>query len=178
MDDLANYLLDIIQNSIQARSTMIKLSIIEDEVLKIKIIDNGIGMSEKVLNQVTSPFYTTRTTRKVGLGLPLIKMLCEQTDGDFRIESTEGLGTSLYLMMHHHHIDMPPMGNLGEMIYTISIHQDVSEFIFTYEKNQKKYTYQLTEIRRILGETLTTYSVMQGLIEHINQEIELRRGDL
>jgi hypothetical protein len=178
MDDLATYLLDIVQNSIQAKASMIQLSVVEEDELKIKVIDNGIGMSDTVLAQVTSPFYTTRTTRRVGLGLPLIKMLCEQTDGDFRLESTEGLGTSLYLMMHHHHIDMPPIGNLGEMIYTISIHQDVSEFIFTYESRQNKYTYQLSEIKRIFGQTLTTYSIMQGLIDHINQEIELRRGGL
>lgn len=87
MDDLATYLYDLLQNSIAAKSKTIELSMIEDLNLTIIIKDDGKGIDEKDINHVTSPFYTTRTTRKVGLGLSFIKMLTEQTDGTFRIES-------------------------------------------------------------------------------------------
>lgn len=176
MDDLAAYLLDIIQNSIAAQSNVIALSIEERDNLVIIIEDDGVGMSEHVLSQVTSPFYTTRTTRKVGLGLSFVKMLCEQTDGQFTLSSTEGLGTSLKLMMNHQHIDMPPFGNLGEMIYTVSIHQDVSEFLFSYTGPGGKFSYRLSEVRRMFQETLATFDVMQGIIEWINYEINTVRG--
>jgi hypothetical protein len=176
MDDLAAYLLDIIQNSITAQSNLIALSIEERENLSITIEDDGVGMSEKVLSQVTSPFYTTRTTRKVGLGLPLVKMLCEQTEGQFHLSSTEGLGTTLKMILNHKHIDMPPFGNLGEMIYTVSIHQDVSEFLFSFSSQEGKFSYRLSEVRRMFQETLATYDVMQGIIEWINNEINTIRG--
>lgn len=176
MDDLASYLLDIIQNSIAAQSDLITISIEEKENLSIVIEDDGIGMSDDMLKKVTSPFFTTRTTRKVGLGLPLVKMLCEQTDGQFHLSSTEGLGTTLKLVMNHHHIDMPPFGNLGEMIYTVSIHQDVHEFLFSYQGPHGWFRYRLSEARRIFEETLTTYDVMQGVMSWINQEINHVRG--
>jgi hypothetical protein len=176
MDDLAAYLLDIIQNSITARSNLILLSIEEKENLSIIIQDDGIGMSDVVLSQVTSPFYTTRTTRKVGLGLPLVKMLCEQTEGQFHLTSTEGLGTTLKLILNHRHIDMPPWGNLGEMIYTVSIHQDVSEFLFSLTSLHGTFSYRLSEVRRMFQETLATYDVMQGITTWINHEINTIRG--
>jgi hypothetical protein len=176
MDDLAAYLLDIIQNSIAAQSNLIALSIEEKNQLTIIVEDDGIGMSEKVLEQVTSPYFTTRTTRKVGLGLPLVKMLCEQTEGQFHLTSTEGLGTTLKLMLNHRHIDMPPFGNLGEMIYTVSIHQDVSEFLFSYIGPKGKFTYRLSEIKRMFLETLATFNVMQGIMSWINTEINTIRG--
>jgi hypothetical protein len=177
MDDLSLYLLDLVQNSIAARASAIELSIIEDNMLHISIIDNGVGMDSKTLEQVTSPFYTTRKTRKVGLGLSLIKMLAEQTDGMFSIQSELNQGTILQLSFNHHHLDMPPFGNLGEMAYMISIHQDVNNFTFTYEKNGEHYIYSLSEMKSLLGESIFEHSMMLALIELINQEIEKIRGN-
>jgi len=178
MDDLSLYLLDIVQNSIAARASAIALTIIEKDMLHISIVDNGIGMDPKTLEQVTSPFYTTRKTRKVGLGLSLVKMLTEQTDGTFSIQSVLHEGTTLKLSFNHHHLDMPPYGNLGEMVYMISIHQDVIDFTFTYEKNGEHYIYSLSEMKSLLGESIFDHSMMLALIELINQEIEKIRGNL
>lgn len=177
MDDLSLYLLDLVQNSIAARASSIELIIIENEKLYITIKDNGIGMDEKTLKQVTSPFYTTRQTRKVGMGLPLIKMLTEQTEGSFDITSFPNQGTTLHLSFNHHHLDMPPFGNLGEMVYFVSIHQDVVNFTFSYEKNGESYIYNLASMKELLKETIYTHSMMQMLIELINQEIEKIRGN-
>jgi len=177
MDDLSLYLLDLLQNSIAARASVIELHMIEDQLLHIIIKDNGIGMDSKTLEQVTSPFYTTRKTRKVGMGLSLIKMLTEQTEGTFSIISEPNLGTTLSLSLNHHHMDMPPIGNLGETIYMTSIHQDIKEFVFSYEKDNRSYHYSLTEIKNMLGDSIYQYSMMQDLIELINHEIENIRGN-
>ncbi len=176
MDNLADYLLDLIQNSIRAEAKLITLSIELDQMLKVVIKDNGKGMSKELLALVDSPFYTTRTTRKVGLGLPLIKMLTEQTDGSFLIESKLGYGTSLTLNFNPLSIDMPLIGNLGELIYTIIIHQDVKEFIFVYKVKEKKVTFKKSKLTEIFKETLFDYPVIQALIEYMNQEINQVRG--
>ncbi|MBU1143454.1 MAG: ATP-binding protein [Firmicutes bacterium] len=173
MDDLATYLLDIIQNSISANSSWIHLSIEIHDDLKIAIKDNGKGMTDEVLKKATSPFFTTRTTRTVGLGLSFLKMLCEETNGTFAIDSKENFGTNLYMTLDYLHPDIPPIGNLGELIYTLTIHQDVDEFIFDFHYKNYNYHYACSEMKAMFKETLTTYSIMQALIEFINQEIHI-----
>ncbi|MBN2300181.1 MAG: sensor histidine kinase [Acholeplasmataceae bacterium] len=176
MDDLSLYLQDLIQNSIAANSTVIYCEIEEKELLHISIKDNGCGMANEQLKNAISPFYTTRKTRKIGLGLSMIKMLTEQTEGFFDIQSIPNKGTTLRLGFDQNHIDMPPLGNLGEMVYMISIHQNVNEFIFTYSKYNQKYQYRLSEFKNLLGVTITQYSIMNEMIRLINQEIETIRG--
>lgn len=177
MDDLATYLYDLLQNSIAAKSKTIELSMIEDLNLTIIIKDDGKGIDEKDINHVTSPFYTTRTTRKVGLGLSFIKMLTEQTDGTFRIESKKNEGTILELSFNQHHIDMPQIGDIGELIYMMSVHQDVNEFIFTYRKYDEKFIYQLTTIKPMFGQSLYQSEIRLGLIDWISHEIKNIRGE-
>jgi hypothetical protein len=176
MDNLADYLLDILQNSIQAEAKLIHLSMTWDKMLHISIEDNGKGMSEEILDQVTSPFYTTRKTRKVGLGLSLLKMLTEQTEGTFHITSKPGVGTSLTLAFDTSSIDMPPIGNLGECIYLMMMHQDVKEFIFQATSNQQSITFKRSTIYDMFHETLHDHQVMKALIEYMNQEIKNIRG--
>jgi len=176
MDDLSLYLQDIIQNSITARSSKIECTIKEDQNMTITIIDNGYGMTEEELEKAITPFYTTRTTRKVGLGLPMIKMLAEQTDGNLKIQSKKNEGTRLEIQLNHHHIDMPPVGNLGEMVYMVSIHQDVEEFIFTYIFEKQEYQFVLSEMKELLGQTIYQYSMMKAIVDLINNEIINIRG--
>ena len=176
MDDLSLYLQDLIQNSIAAKASKIECTINETEDMTITIKDNGCGMTKEELEKAKTPFYTTRTTRKVGLGLPMIQMLAEQTEGSMELQSIKNEGTTLVIRLKHHHIDMPPIGNLGEMVYMVSIHQDVQEFIFTYVYYQTEYQYILTEVKEILGQTINQYTMMQALIEMINNEIKTIRG--
>ena len=173
MDDLATYLLDILQNSITAHALVIQLSIDIEQDLRIEIKDNGKGMSPDILKKAITPFYTTRTTRKVGLGLPLLKMLCEETNGNFSIDSKENEGTHILMTLDYLHPDMPPLGDLGEMIYTISIHQDVDEFIFDFKYKNKVFNYKTSEMKKMFGETFNLYSIRQALIKWINQEIKI-----
>lgn len=176
MDNLCTYLFDLIQNSIQAQASLIELTIIESNQLHIILKDNGFGMDEETLHKATSPFYTTRKTRDVGLGLSFIKMLTEQVDGTFELSSIKNKGTTLKLSFDHHHIDMPEIGDIGEMIYLVSIHQDVKDFIFEYIKDEENYHYHLKEIKDVFNATLQSYSIMKALIASINKEIETLRG--
>lgn len=176
MDNLCFYLLDLIQNSIAAKSSFIELSIIENHTIAISITDNGIGMTEDELNQALSPFYSSRTTRRVGLGLSMMKMLTEQTNGSFELTSVKNKGTKLSLSFNPSHIDFPDIGDIGDLVYFISIHQDVVNFSFIYQKGTEKYQYHLKEIKEILGEALQTFSVMKALIQTINKEIDTIRG--
>jgi len=176
MDSLCTYFLDLVQNSIAAKSQIITLSMVENHLFHVSIGDDGCGMNEDELNQALSPFYSSRTTRRVGLGLSMMKMLVEQTNGSFKLTSKKHKGTTLDLSFDLSHIDLPDIGDIGELIYFISIHQDVKDFIFTYQKNQKTYRYHLKEIKEILGDALQTFSVMKALIQSINEEINTIRG--
>ena len=98
MRELSLNVLDIVQNSITAKASLIEIELIEDindDILKINIFDNGKGMTEEQIKSVTDPFYTTRTTRKIGLGIPLFKMAAEMSGGTFKIESAVGVGTKI-----------------------------------------------------------------------------------
>jgi hypothetical protein len=176
MDNLCIYFLDLIQNSIAAKATLIELHIVEDDMFHVMIKDNGLGMSKETLDQASSPFYSSRTTRKVGLGLSMMKMLIEQTEGLFELNSKLGIGTELKLSFNLKHIDTPDLGDLGDLIYMISIHQDVKDFIFTYHVNKETYVYDLKEIKNIFGDDLQTFSVMKALNDMINKEINTIRG--
>ena len=171
-------MLDLVQNSISAHSSLIKLLIHENDILTIELIDNGKGMSDEEKQQALSPYYTSRVTRKVGLGLSMMKMLTEQTEGVFNLTSQQHKGTKLSLQFNPKHIDLPEMGDIGELIYLISIHQDVEDFIFIYQKGNQTYQYHLKEIKDILGDALQTFSVMKALIKSINEEIQILRGKL
>ena len=103
MRELSLKVLDIAQNSITANASLITVEVIEDTVLhtlSIDIIDNGKGMSEEQLLSVRDPFFTTRTTRKVGMGIPLFKLAAEQTGGRFSINSALGKGTVVLALRH------------------------------------------------------------------------------
>ena len=110
MNELSLYLLDITQNSIKAQAKVVQIKIEENlykNLLSIDIIDDGCGMSKDVVSRVSDPFYTTRTTRKVGLGIPLLKELCELCCGTFSIESEVNKGTTLKCTFVYDNIDLP-----------------------------------------------------------------------
>lgn len=119
MRDLSLHLLDILTNSISAGATVMNVDIVLDkgkDRLKMTISDNGSGMSADFLKTVTDPFSTTRTTRKVGLGLPLLKEMCELTGGSLTIQSKLGTGTVVDAVIVLSSIDRLPVGNTGESL--------------------------------------------------------------
>ena len=132
-------------------------------------------MSEELLSRVTSPFTTTRKTRKVGLGIPMIMQLCEMCEGKFGIESEPGKGTTLSLGFKASHVDLPPMGSLPDtMLSLINGAPDNVEFTLVYRRDGQSFDFDTREIRRMLGEDvpLNTPEVLSWIRDYIKENIE------
>lgn len=154
MKELSLHVLDIIQNSIVAGATLV---VIEVEVqhdrdwMRIAIQDNGRGMDEALLERVVSPFTTSRTTRKVGLGIPMFKAGAEAAGGAFEIRSKVGEGTFIQAEYAISNIDRPPLGDIAETIYATVICNPTLDFVFQYRVNQEEYLFDTREIKKVLG---------------------------
>jgi hypothetical protein len=180
MNDLSLYILDLVENSIAANATMIEVTICEDHQknqLELIIADNGLGMDEVTQHKALDPFYTTRTTRKVGLGLPFIQMAAIDAEGSLSLESKPGAGTTLRVRFQADHVNTPPLGDLPATIYAISIHQAVQGFKYHHITDEFQFHYDLDQVRALLEETpLTDGKVMKFLIEYLQENIDLIRG--
>ena len=145
---------DLMENSTAANSTEVRLTIrdsIKDNLFHFVIEDNGKGMSPEFLAKVTDPYTTSRTTRKVGLGLPLIKMNTENCGGGMKLTSEVGKGTRLEFWFLHDHWDRPPMGDLtGTLVMLVSQHEDI-HFIITYVTDEGEFVFDTDEIKEALG---------------------------
>lgn len=134
MEDLSQIILDLAQNSLGANAKKIEIKIeinYLNDLLKVMIKDDGHGMDEETVEKCTSPFYTTRKTRSVGLGLSLTKMLCEQSGGHFEISSKKGQGTTLNFSFKISHWDRPPVGKLEDTYLALIILNPQCEIIFS-----------------------------------------------
>ena len=153
MKELSLHILDIVKNSVAADADHVWITLTEDasHVLTVVIKDDGKGMNEELLASVIDPFTTTRTTRKVGMGIPLYRMAAEQTGGSLSIESFEGEGTTVTAVFHTDHVDCAPMGDLaGTMALLI---QGSPWVDFELERTTPKgfYFFCTEEIRDQLG---------------------------
>jgi hypothetical protein len=181
MDDLSLFVLDIVQNSIAAQASAIGVVIREDsaaDTIVLTVVDDGKGMDEATVRKAVDPFYTTRTTRKVGLGLPFLKMAAELADGSFRIESEPGVGTLVEAVFTRSHIDTPPLGDMAESIYAICLHQDIKEFQYAHLCDGRHFRFSLGEVRTILdGVPLTAPKIGAYLKSYITEHITTTRGE-
>jgi len=175
MNELALYILDLVQNSVSAGATRVEIRITlsrQDDTLLIEIIDDGRGMSPEFVAKVSSPFVTTRTTRKVGLGIPMIRQLCEMCEGSFAIESEVGRGTRLSLGFRLSHVDLPPMGDLAETMLALVIGSpDKPDFVLTYSADGgDPYVFDTAQIRQVLdGVPLNTPEVLSWMREDLKE---------
>ena len=155
MKELSLHILDIAKNSVKAKASVIEIIISEDEetnLLTIEIKDNGCGMSKEFLETVRDPFSTTRTTRKVGMGIPLFEAAAVQCGGYVDITSEEGVGTEFKVVFEYNHIDRAPLGDMpGTMQVLISGSPEI-DFIYRHEKNGKVFNMDTRELRQVLGE--------------------------
>ena len=120
MQDLSLHILDVAENGVTAGATLVRITVVEDlaaDRLTVEIGDNGPGMDPAFAAKVLDPFVTTRTTRKVGMGLSLFQQAAQAAEGDLEIDSSPGVGTTVKVFMKHSHIDRKPMGNLAETFY-------------------------------------------------------------
>ncbi len=177
MKDLSMHIMDILQNSTRAGATVITLEVTADSnagTLTIVFKDNGCGMSEETVKNVIDPFFTTRTTRKVGLGLPLLKQNAEMTGGSLDIQSKVGEGTTVTAVFGLGHLDRPPMGDLaGTLALTISAYPDI-RFIFRYRRDREvDYTLDTDEVHEALGEVpINDPDIIEALKEMIQENIQ------
>ena len=171
-------MMDVAQNSITAGATLIEIRVEEDlqkGEMVISITDNGKGMSEEQVRRVVDPFYTTRTTRKVGLGVPLFKMEAEMTGGDFSIQSQLGEGTQVRARFITSHVDMIPLGNIDDtMVLLISCNPD-RDFLFIHRINDRTLELDTRQLREILGEDvpLNSPEVVQWIRGYLQEQSDL-----
>jgi len=176
MKELSMHILDIAMNSVKAEATLIEIKIeesIKNNFIKITIKDNGKGMSKEVLKHVTNPFYTTRTTRKVGLGLPMLKEACERCNGYLKINSEIGIGTTVECVLERSNIDRAPIGNIGDTIMVIINSLNDCELIFTHEVGGKKFQINTVQIKEILDNVdINDSNVMLWVKDYVNENIK------
>lgn len=155
MKDLAMHILDIFQNSVVAGASIIELHITESEqenLYLVTFIDNGKGMDAETVKNVTDPFFTTRTTRKVGLGLPLLKQNAERTGGTMNITSIIGTGTTVEVTFRFSHIDRLPLGDIAGTLALTAASYSAIDFIYKHTSTIGTFIFDTREIKAELGE--------------------------
>jgi hypothetical protein len=167
--ELAHHILDMAQNAIEAGASEVKITIDEDyekDRLVIVIEDNGRGLSPETLAKVLDPFYTTRKTRHVGLGLPLLAEACRRCEGDLEIDSTPGKGTRLTAGFRHSHIDRAPLGEMPTVLIALLLSEKPIDWVYRHRVNQEEFRLDTAEIKKELGEIpLTHPRVRHWLLE-------------
>jgi len=168
MEDLSLHVLDVAENGISAGASVIRISIeenLEADLLTIVIEDNGKGMSPEFLDKVLDPFVTTRSTRRVGLGLSLFEQSAMEADGALNIESTIGIGTKIVVTMRHGHIDRKPMGDMASTILTLIEGNPSVDFVYNHKKDAEAYVLDTREIRSELGAVPLNHPQVVSLIK-------------
>lgn len=181
MRELSLNVLDIAQNSLKAGATLTEITVSENpaaDSLVIEIIDNGCGMTEEQVEHVIDPFFTTRTTRSVGLGVPLFKLAAEQTGGSLEIRSEKGAGTHVTARFVPSSIDMTPLGDINSTVsLLIRMNPDV-DFAYTYACAERSFTLDTRQLRETLeGVPLDTPEVLEWIDEYLGENTAETRAN-
>lgn len=170
--------MDIVQNSIRANTSLVTVSVEVDEaadLLKIVIEDDGDGMSEEVRNRVSDPFFTTRTTRRIGLGIPYYEMVARMCGGDFDLWSAEGEGTRVAASFRISHIDRAPLGNMGQTFALLAGANPGIDFIYTLASGGDSFVFDTREVKELLeGVGIDSPEIilyMEGYINEYSKKI-------
>ena len=152
---IADVIADTAQNSIEAGASRVEVALVEDGVtVSVRIADNGKGMDEATQRRAFNPFDTEpgkHDKRKVGLGLPILKQLCEATDGGLSLESAPGRGTTLSYHFRADHVDLPPMGDIAAMVLMLFNYPGEFELVFTHRKGGEEYEIARSELADAVG---------------------------
>ena len=174
---IADVIADTAQNSIEAGASMIELSLTEaHDRVTVSIKDNGKGMDEQTMKRAFDPFYSEpgkHDKRRVGLGLPILKQICEACDGKVHLTSEKGVGTSLVYYFRANHIDLPPMGDLVEMVLTLFNYPGRFDLVFSHRRGANDYSIARSELAEAVGglETVEGLSLAREFLK--GQEDEL-----
>lgn len=175
MKDLSLHILDIVQNSISAGATEINISISEHSITDqyvIEIADNGRGIEAADIGRVIDPFFTSRTTRKVGLGLPLFKQNAERTGGSMSISSAPGKGTTINAIFGLSNIDRPSLGDMGGTVAMLISSNPTIRFTYMHTTASGTFKLDTNEVNEMLeGVSITSAPVYRFLKEMINENL-------
>jgi hypothetical protein len=176
MKTISDHVLDIVQNSVRAGATLIEIIVIEnkrDDLYKLTIKDNGCGMSKEVLEKAANPFFTSRNTRKVGLGLSLLRQNAEAANGSFVMNSITGKGTEVNASFQLTHLDRPPAGDIWNSWYLTVIGNPEIRIVYRHQTQDGVYEIDSREVREMMkGVSLQRAEIGQAIIEMIKNNLE------
>lgn len=180
MKELSLYVLDITMNSVRAGASNIGITLTEkDSVLDMFITDNGCGMTAEQVEKLSNPFFTTRTTRKVGLGVPFLRMLAEMTGGSVTITSvheseSEKHGTEVHARFYTNHIDFVPLGDIVETVITLIQGSPDVDFVYLHETEKGQVRLSIPEVRQILGEDIpmSSFEVLEWIKGYLTEQYD------
>ena len=176
MQELSLNILDIATNSVRAGASKIEITVEKctaDKRLDITIEDDGCGMTPEQVEHVTDPFFTTRTTRSIGLGVPLFKMTAEMTGGSFEIRSQPGKGTVVTAHYHYGHIDMRPLGDLPATVTALIAGSPKIRFVYRYKVDGQEFVLDTDEIKAVLeGVDITSSEILTFLGQMVAENSE------
>lgn len=171
--ELALHILDLVENSLSAGATRVTIELSEDtraDWLTVRVADNGRGMDAELARRVVDPFFTTRTTRRVGLGLPFLKQAAEMCGGALTIDSAPGVGTTITATCQHSHIDRMPLGDLPTTILSLVVGNPQADFVYRHSVNERVFQFDTRPIKAELGEVaLSEPSVIAYLKEALKE---------
>jgi len=180
MQDLSLHILDIAENSIEAQATRIEIRVEENQsqdLLALEITDNGWGMDEEMIRQVRDPFVTTKKTRRVGLGLPLLAEAARAANGSLDLESWKGKGTRVRATFQLSHIDLKPLGDIAQTLVTLIIGHPGVDILYTHRVDGSEYQLDTKEIKAQLdGIPIQAPEVLKIIKNNIQEGLDqLRR---
>jgi hypothetical protein len=174
MREISLNIMDIAQNSIEAGGTLIEIEVIENhanDILQITVKDNGKGIDSKILPKITDPFITSRSSRRVGLGLSLFKAACIRCEGCLTVDSKLGYGTTVKAFMRFSHIDRAPIGRIEDTIVSFLIYPGI-EIFYSHFVDGKGFLLDTREIKKIAGEDLNNPEILQWIKEYLVEGLD------
>ena len=173
MPEISLNILDVAENCVKAKASLVELSVRADfsrNTLTVVIKDNGCGMSKEQVAAVTDPFFTTRTTRKVGLGVPFFKMAAESSGGSFSIDSEQGVGTTVTAVFLLDSIDRMPLGDMVSTMHMLITMNEHMDFVYTYAVDDREFTLDTRQFREVLGDVSFTEPEVSNYIRDYLKE--------
>lgn len=176
MNEISHYVLDILGNSVRAGARVVRLTITEsprENIYRMVFEDDGKGMGPELLEEVFSPWMTTRKERRIGMGLPLLKQGAQQCGGDLVVDSTPGVGTTVTVAFEYAHLDRPVAGDIaGSVVMTAASAPDIV-FLYTHTTDKGTYRFSTVEVEEALdGVSLNNPSIMRAVQEMIRENLD------
>lgn len=179
MREIAHHILDIARNSVEAGATRLLITVIEDEGadrLTVEFVDNGRGMEAEEARRAADPFYTTRQTRRFGMGLSLLKATCERCDGSLELRSMLGTGTHVVARMRLLHVDRPPLGDMGAVLQSLACEADRVHLTYRHGVEGQWLSVDTNALQYELDDVgLRSPIALDWLGRHVNEELRRLR---